>query len=179
MLRTVQIGSFYCILCFREGSFVRLPLHKSDHLNLSDIPPSIKQNKTSAPTISPFPVQHRPFHTPLPLRREFPSFEMSAEEASSMSEGGDKAIAMATEATEELYRLRDTYFPSDPVDKASKIQTLADTALARLDSIPVGMVSISRFSLSLTSEAGYSVTNPWLLIVELGTVLGSFLENCW
>ncbi|KAF3339439.1 hypothetical protein FCM35_KLT16910 [Carex littledalei] len=45
---------------------------------------------------------------------------------------------MATEATEELYRVRDTYFPTDPADKASKIQTLADAALAELDSIPLG-----------------------------------------
>ncbi|KAF3339762.1 tetratricopeptide repeat protein 5-like isoform X2 [Carex littledalei] len=44
---------------------------------------------------------------------------------------------MATEATEELYRVRDTYFPTDPADKASKIQTLADAALAQLDSIPL------------------------------------------
>jgi hypothetical protein len=72
---------------------------------------------------------------------------MSAEEASSLSEGGDKAIAMATEATEELYRVRDTYFPTDPQDKASKIQSLADAALALLDSIPVGIVSLSRFYL--------------------------------
>ncbi|XP_078153200.1 uncharacterized protein LOC144548414 [Carex rostrata] len=62
---------------------------------------------------------------------------MSAEEASPLSDGGDKAITMATEATEELYRVRDTYFPTDPTDKASKIQTLADAALAQLDSIPL------------------------------------------
>lgn len=75
---------------------------------------------------------------------------MSAEEASPLSDGGDKAITMATEATEELYRVRDTYFPTDPADKASKIQTLADAALAQLDSIPLGI------AFSLTSETVYS-----------------------
>ncbi|KAJ4806533.1 Tetratricopeptide repeat protein 5 [Rhynchospora pubera] len=62
---------------------------------------------------------------------------MSGEEAPQASETGDNAIAMVTEATEELYRVRDTYFPRDPADKTSRIRTLADTALARLDSVPV------------------------------------------
>ncbi|CAL9150161.1 unnamed protein product [Musa hybrid cultivar] len=49
-----------------------------------------------------------------------------------------EAIARASAAAEELYRLRDTYFPRDPEEKTSKLRTLADTALALLDSLPLG-----------------------------------------
>ncbi|CAL9768739.1 unnamed protein product [Musa acuminata subsp. burmannicoides] len=48
-----------------------------------------------------------------------------------------EAIARASAAAEELYRLRDTYFPRDPEEKTSKLRTLADTALALLDSLPL------------------------------------------
>lgn len=49
-----------------------------------------------------------------------------------------EAIARASAAAEELYRLRDTYFPRDSEEKTSKLRTLADTALALLDSLPLG-----------------------------------------
>ncbi|XP_020245712.1 tetratricopeptide repeat protein 5-like isoform X2 [Asparagus officinalis] len=56
-----------------------------------------------------------------------------------MSSGGggsEPAIAEATEAIDELYRVHDTYFPIDQEDKNSKLQTLADAALSLLDSVP-------------------------------------------
>ncbi|RWW55601.1 hypothetical protein BHE74_00037766 [Ensete ventricosum] len=49
-----------------------------------------------------------------------------------------EAIARASAAAEELYRLRDTYFPRDPEEKTSRLRTLADAALALLDSLPLG-----------------------------------------
>ncbi|CAD5165953.1 unnamed protein product [Musa acuminata subsp. malaccensis] len=48
-----------------------------------------------------------------------------------------EAIARASAAAEELYHLRDTYFPRDSEEKTSKLRTLADTALALLDSLPL------------------------------------------
>jgi len=45
---------------------------------------------------------------------------------------------MAAEAVEELCRVRDTYFPIDPKEEASKLQTLADAVLYLLDSLPPG-----------------------------------------
>ncbi|THU71045.1 hypothetical protein C4D60_Mb08t31390 [Musa balbisiana] len=59
--------------------------------------------------------------------------------------GSDEAesIARASAAAEELYRLRDTYFPRDPEEKTSKLRTLADTALALLDSLPLEMVNLA------------------------------------
>ncbi|XP_076928264.1 uncharacterized protein LOC143592171 [Bidens hawaiensis] len=42
----------------------------------------------------------------------------------------------ATEASDDLYRIRDTYFPKDVNDKINKLQTQSQIALNLLDSIP-------------------------------------------
>ncbi|XP_072974381.1 uncharacterized protein [Typha angustifolia] len=52
------------------------------------------------------------------------------------SEEREGVLARATEAADELYRFRDTFFPKDPAEKTSKLKTLADSALALLDSLP-------------------------------------------
>ncbi|KAF5450978.1 hypothetical protein F2P56_031286 [Juglans regia] len=45
-------------------------------------------------------------------------------------------MAKATIAAEELYHTRDTYFPANPDEKISKLQTESDLALKLLDSVP-------------------------------------------
>ncbi|KAJ8641899.1 hypothetical protein MRB53_018593 [Persea americana] len=45
-------------------------------------------------------------------------------------------LSQATEAVEQLYHVRDTYFPSDPQHKISTLRNDADLALNLLDSIP-------------------------------------------
>ncbi|KAF6137349.1 hypothetical protein GIB67_036386 [Kingdonia uniflora] len=49
---------------------------------------------------------------------------------------GRDVMVKATNAAENLYILRDTFFPADPQEKTSKLQTQADLALKLLDSIP-------------------------------------------
>ncbi|TQE07976.1 hypothetical protein C1H46_006384 [Malus baccata] len=49
----------------------------------------------------------------------------------------DDALAKAAKAVEALYLLRDTYFPADPDDKISRLNTDSDLALNLLDSIPL------------------------------------------
>ncbi|KAK4792675.1 hypothetical protein SAY86_023110 [Trapa natans] len=49
--------------------------------------------------------------------------------------GGD-LMAEAIEAANNLYIVRDTYFPSDPQDKLSKLRMESDAALKLLDSVP-------------------------------------------
>ncbi|KAJ4821887.1 hypothetical protein Tsubulata_048536 [Turnera subulata] len=49
-------------------------------------------------------------------------------------EEGDK-WAKATRAAEDLYSIRDTYFPPNPDDKISKLQSQSDLSLSLLDSI--------------------------------------------
>ncbi|XP_008787617.1 tetratricopeptide repeat protein 5-like isoform X2 [Phoenix dactylifera] len=57
-----------------------------------------------------------------------------------MSGGGEgqesPAIERAADAADELYRVRDTFFPKDPAEKISRLQALADAALSILDSFP-------------------------------------------
>ncbi|XP_062111039.1 uncharacterized protein LOC133822651 [Humulus lupulus] len=48
----------------------------------------------------------------------------------------DDPMAKATRAADDLYHLRDTYFPPNPDDKISKLQVHSDLALNLLDSIP-------------------------------------------
>ncbi|KAF7132666.1 hypothetical protein RHSIM_Rhsim09G0101300 [Rhododendron simsii] len=45
-------------------------------------------------------------------------------------------MASAMKAAEDLYNIRDTYFPSNPDDKISRLQAHSDLALNLLDSIP-------------------------------------------
>ncbi|KAL7607814.1 uncharacterized protein LOC111912589 [Lactuca sativa] len=53
-------------------------------------------------------------------------------------EGKDASDLMekATQAANDLYTIRDTYFPSDPNEKFSKLQTQSQIALNLLDSVP-------------------------------------------
>nr|CAB3455607.1 unnamed protein product [Digitaria exilis] len=46
------------------------------------------------------------------------------------------ALERAANAADELYRLRDTFFPRDPAEKAAALRAGADAALALLDAIP-------------------------------------------
>ncbi|XP_022011805.1 tetratricopeptide repeat protein 5 isoform X2 [Helianthus annuus] len=45
-------------------------------------------------------------------------------------------MKQATEAVDDLYRIRDTYFPSDANDKINKLQSQSQIALNLLDSVP-------------------------------------------
>ena len=47
-------------------------------------------------------------------------------------------LERAADAAEELYRLRDTFFPQDPAEKAAALRARADAALALLDTLPPG-----------------------------------------
>ncbi|OEL25109.1 Tetratricopeptide repeat protein 5 [Dichanthelium oligosanthes] len=52
-------------------------------------------------------------------------------------EGGDGTpLERAADAAEELYRLRDTFFPQDPDEKTAALRARADAALALLDAVP-------------------------------------------
>lgn len=60
----------------------------------------------------------------------------------------------AAKAADELYNIRDTYFPADPNDKSSKLQTESDLVLQILNSIPPGTPihqEISKFLINLQS----------------------------
>ncbi|MED6206939.1 hypothetical protein PIB30_031281 [Stylosanthes scabra] len=48
----------------------------------------------------------------------------------------EEPLSKAGRAAEDLYHLRDTYFPLDPNDRTSKLQHHSDLALSLLDSIP-------------------------------------------
>ncbi|KAG6529448.1 hypothetical protein ZIOFF_011646 [Zingiber officinale] len=55
--------------------------------------------------------------------------------------GGEEereAISSVLAVVDELYRIRDTYFPRDPEEKTSRLRALVDTALSLLDSLPPG-----------------------------------------
>ncbi|KAJ0692864.1 putative tetratricopeptide repeat protein 5, OB [Helianthus annuus] len=51
-------------------------------------------------------------------------------------EDGSDLMKQATEAADDLYRIRDTYFPSDANDKINKLQSQSQIALNILDSVP-------------------------------------------
>lgn len=48
------------------------------------------------------------------------------------------ALSRAAKSTDELYLLRDTYFPQNPIDRIFKLQELSDLILNLLDSVPPG-----------------------------------------
>lgn len=56
------------------------------------------------------------------------------------------SMAKVMEAAYELYTIRDTYFPENPLDKHSKLQEQSDAALQMLDSIPQGSSSSTLFT---------------------------------
>ncbi|XP_062211785.1 uncharacterized protein LOC133912860 [Phragmites australis] len=49
---------------------------------------------------------------------------------------GRTPLERAADATEELYHLRDTFFPGDPAEKAAALRARADAALVLLDALP-------------------------------------------
>ena len=53
-------------------------------------------------------------------------------------QGADAGMERTAEAVEELYRVRDTFFPRDPAEKPAALRARADAALAILDSLPPG-----------------------------------------
>lgn len=57
---------------------------------------------------------------------------------SNQSQGDDSAdtMAKAIKASDDLYNIRDSYFPSNPDDKISRLHSDSDLALKLLDSIP-------------------------------------------
>ncbi|CAN6196767.1 unnamed protein product [Urochloa humidicola] len=50
--------------------------------------------------------------------------------------GSGTPLERVAEAAEELYRLRDTFFPRDPAEKTAALRARADAALALLDALP-------------------------------------------
>ncbi|URE39952.1 Tetratricopeptide repeat protein [Musa troglodytarum] len=89
--------------------------------------------------------------------------------------GEAEAIARASAAAEELYRLRDTYFPRDPEEKTSRLRTLADAALALLDSLPLEQRK------SPLQRANYEYLRGKMLDVKLNPSLADAwlcLGNC-
>lgn len=52
------------------------------------------------------------------------------------AEAGRTPLERTADAVEELYRLRDTFFPRNPADKAAALRARADAAIAVLDSLP-------------------------------------------
>ncbi|WJX21277.1 hypothetical protein P8452_10731 [Trifolium repens] len=48
----------------------------------------------------------------------------------------EEALSRAAKSTDELYLLRDTYFPQNPHDRISSLQQLSDLILNLLDSVP-------------------------------------------
>lgn len=64
------------------------------------------------------------------------------------------AISMVEVAIDELYNIRDTFFPKDPKEKTACLQKHADAALVLVDTaIPEGVGYFSpSFCLSLLSD---------------------------
>lgn len=65
---------------------------------------------------------------------------------------GEDIWAKATKAADDLYILRDTYFPPNPLDKISKLQSQSDLSLNLLDSIPLGGFSFSLASILIIKK---------------------------
>lgn len=55
---------------------------------------------------------------------------------SELKEAEDDKWEKATKAAEDLYSIRDTYFPPNPDDKISKLKSQSDLSLSLIDSIP-------------------------------------------
>lgn len=79
-------------------------------------------------------------------------------------EGGRTPLADAANAAEELYRLRDTFFPRDPAEKAAALRARADAALALLDAVPSGMRRPQSSQLPLS--------NVFLHLISVSSTLG-------
>jgi hypothetical protein len=62
----------------------------------------------------------------------------------------EKALSRAAKSTDELYLLRDTYFPQNPHDRISSLQQLSDLILNLLDSVPPGHSLLLSFSFNFS-----------------------------
>ncbi|PNT16038.2 hypothetical protein POPTR_010G116200v4 [Populus trichocarpa] len=69
--------------------------------------------------------------------RKMSSGSRLVREGEGEGEEGEDIWAKATKAADDLYILRDTYFPPNPLDKISKLQSQSDLSLNLLDSIPL------------------------------------------
>lgn len=58
-----------------------------------------------------------------------------------MSGQEEDPLAKASKAADDLYRVRDVYFPANPDEKIGKLQKESDLAIKLLDSIPPGKLS--------------------------------------
>ncbi|VAH76556.1 unnamed protein product [Triticum turgidum subsp. durum] len=56
-------------------------------------------------------------------------------------EAGWTPLEKVSDKVEELYSLRDTFFPRDPSEKSASLRACADAALGVLDSLPPVWVS--------------------------------------
>ncbi|KAI8525465.1 hypothetical protein RHMOL_Rhmol13G0232400 [Rhododendron molle] len=68
-------------------------------------------------------------------------------------------MALAMKAAEDLYNIRDTYFPSNPDDKISRLQAHSDLALNLLDSTPSELASAS--SIASQSHLAIQIRGPF------------------
>lgn len=93
------------------------------------------------------------------------------------SEAKEDTFDKATAAAEELYHIRDTFFPINPEDKISKLRELSDLAVKILDSIPPGEF---RFHFSYAVHFDF-VACCNKLIVRVGILSCSFdiRGKCW
>lgn len=55
----------------------------------------------------------------------------------------EELFGEARRAADDLYQLRDTYFPANPAEKISELQRKSDLALSLLDSLPLGIAFYS------------------------------------
>ncbi|TVU33772.1 hypothetical protein EJB05_15579 [Eragrostis curvula] len=82
---------------------------------------------------------------PLPSHEAGASANAGPPSAEPQEEGREVAAAAAgrtpldraADAAEELYRLRDTFFPRDPAEKTAALRAHAHAALAHLDALPL------------------------------------------
>jgi hypothetical protein len=84
--------------------------------------------------------------------RKMSSGSRLVREGEGEGEEGEDIWAKATKAADDLYILRDTYFPPNPLDKISKLQSQSDLSLNLLDSIPLGGFSFSLASILIIKK---------------------------
>lgn len=60
--------------------------------------------------------------------------------SSGTTENAEDLFAEASKAADVLYDIRDTYYPTNPDDKTSKLLTESNLALQMLDKIPPGFI---------------------------------------
>ena len=66
--------------------------------------------------------------------------EREREMSNKQAKEAEDPMGKATIAVEDLYHIQDTYFPTNPDDKISKLQKESDLALNLLDSVPQGAI---------------------------------------